>query len=564
MGERQVAANSVLSGDKIMVKNIVLCSDGTGNSGGKERGTNVWKTYLAVDRHDQIPQVAFYDDGVGTSDFRLAKIMGGAVGWGLGRNIRQLYTSLARIYEPGDHIYLFGFSRGAYTVRSLSGMISEIGIIDGRALRPPSDLSKYVKKAYRAYRAEYAGRRRTEAKQRPPDARPIPRSPKAKAFRDWCWKEKVASNDAEGVFIGVWDTVDAVGLPMDWLRDVLSMLALLRRPHVDRLTPNVSHAFHALSIDDERKTFKPVMWRNADKATGAILEQVWFAGVHSNVGGGYPKQGLAAVTRYWMMNEAQNGTLDGGGLRFVLDAYQAAHNEANAHSALYDSRAGLASYYRYQVRNLESLSDGQPRVHITALDRIERATDDYAPTNVPTRVEVATTDHSLGVLARRDDYQAKLKARDRARQDLVAPIAAARVARQWIYRVFLSLSIALVGMLVTFGFDWTWGAALLGRLSEALRPALGWLNWLVVPIIRFAGGILSGVVGIALPDFLEGPVRALIKVPELVTLIALVGLALLWLRSRVTGRLRNLGINFWHDTLTAPQPPEPTEGTGSN
>ena len=363
-----------------MAKNIVLCSDGTGNSGGKERGTNVWKTYLAVDRHPHvhrtgITQVAFYDDGVGTSDFRLVKIMGGAVGLGLGRNIRQLYTSLARTYEAGDHIYLFGFSRGAYTVRSLSGMISEIGIIDGRGLKRPSDLSKYVKKAYRAYRAEYAGRRKAEAK-----TRPIPRSPKAKAFRTWCGAEGVACNDADGVFIGVWDTVDAVGVPVDGLRNALSLLAFSRRPHVDRLTPNVRYAFHALSIDDERRTFKPVMWHDADKAAGAILEQVWFAGVHSNVGGGYPKEGLATVSLYWMMDKAQGKTVPGGDLRFVPDADQTAHDQANAHSTLYDSRAGLASYYRYQVRDLESLSDGQPWVDITALDRVAHATDGYAPT----------------------------------------------------------------------------------------------------------------------------------------------------------------------------------------
>ena len=110
-------------------KNIVLCSDGTGNTAIKARGTNVFKLYEAVDiqghKYDQTlkPQVAFYDDGVGTSRLTPLKLIGGAFGFGFRKNVKDLYTELAHVYEPGDHIYLFGFSRGAYTVRALSGMI---------------------------------------------------------------------------------------------------------------------------------------------------------------------------------------------------------------------------------------------------------------------------------------------------------------------------------------------------------------------------------------------------------------------------------------------------------
>jgi uncharacterized protein (DUF2235 family) len=100
-------------------KNIVLCSDGTGNAGGKGRGTNVWRLFQAVDL-SKGDQVAFHDDGVGTQDFKFLKAIGGATGAGLGQNIRQLYASLVRVYDDGDRVYLFGFSRGAYTVRSLA------------------------------------------------------------------------------------------------------------------------------------------------------------------------------------------------------------------------------------------------------------------------------------------------------------------------------------------------------------------------------------------------------------------------------------------------------------
>jgi uncharacterized protein (DUF2235 family) len=108
-----------------MAKRIVICSDGTGNTAIKGRGTNVFKLFEAVDltghRFDPsvTPQIALYDDGVGTENFKPIKIFAGATGYGLGRNAKQLYKELVRIYDPGDEIYMFGFSRGAFTVRTL-------------------------------------------------------------------------------------------------------------------------------------------------------------------------------------------------------------------------------------------------------------------------------------------------------------------------------------------------------------------------------------------------------------------------------------------------------------
>src|SRR5512138_2215327 len=137
-------------------KNIVICSDGTGNTAIKGRGTNVFKIFEAVDIYGHWtnpalrPQVAIYDDGVGTESFKPLRLLSGAFGWGLGRNIRQLYTELVRVYEPGDSIYLFGFSRGAFTVRSLAGFIGICGILD-RAKLGDGDVRVRVEEAYRAY-----------------------------------------------------------------------------------------------------------------------------------------------------------------------------------------------------------------------------------------------------------------------------------------------------------------------------------------------------------------------------------------------------------------------------
>ena len=105
-----------------MPKNIVICSDGTGNAGGKLAGTNVWRLFLAVD-HDPVGgphQIAFYDDGVGTDNLKYTRMIGGAFGWGISRNLTQMMGFLLRHYQPGDGLYLFGFSRGAFTVRALA------------------------------------------------------------------------------------------------------------------------------------------------------------------------------------------------------------------------------------------------------------------------------------------------------------------------------------------------------------------------------------------------------------------------------------------------------------
>src|SRR4026208_1700614 len=119
-----------------MNKNIIVCSDGTGNTTIKGRGTNVFKLFETIDLtgHRTDPtlraQVAFYDDGVGTQNNKLLKIAAGATGFGLARNVRQLYREVSRAYDEGDRIYLFGFSRGAFTVRSLAGMITTCGLLD--------------------------------------------------------------------------------------------------------------------------------------------------------------------------------------------------------------------------------------------------------------------------------------------------------------------------------------------------------------------------------------------------------------------------------------------------
>ena len=377
-----------------MTSNIVLCSDGTGNSTIKNRGTNVYKLYEAVDivpAPNQTRQVVFYDDGVGTGSLKLVRAFGGAFGYGFARNLRDLYTDLARVYDPGDGIYLFGFSRGAYTVRGLAGLIATCGIVRGSGCSEP-DLRRAVKAAYDVYRLNY--RPDTDANRE--DSRR-----RAEAFRKQ-YRVYEPGDPVRIRFIGVWDTVGAVGFPDGtWPKRLLWILSGYRVPWFKNyyLSHIVDQACHALAIDDERRTFHPELWdervpsdsrvpeqRRAlgrdGKPRDARLEQVWFAGAHSNVGGGYVKHGMSLVTLHWMMRRAE-----AAGLRFSpLDKQMYAERQ-NPHDHLYDSRRGFGASYRYRPRELGGICAERgidtPRVHASAIGRIAYRTEGYAPGNIP-------------------------------------------------------------------------------------------------------------------------------------------------------------------------------------
>ncbi len=391
------AAEKLINGrQKIMAKNIAIFSDGTGNSTIKDRGTNVFKMYEMVELHDKNqPQVSIYDDGVGTEKLKFLKALGGAFGLGLSHNVRRLYAELARVYEPGDRIYLFGFSRGAFTVRTLAGLISNCGIIDHSRCRDDSELYLRVRKAFQVHH---------NAK------RALLEWMLYKAVRPLAWifpdryghltpqqfrKKYSVVNDKsapDGIvdidFIGVWDTVSAVGFPILWIADALNLLVYRFKFSDDRLCTTVKKACHALSIDDERHTFHPLLWQEDDQSK-ARLEQVWFPGVHANVGGGYPRQGLSLVALDWMMTKAE-----GAGLKLISQDRTLYQERSNPHGKLYDPRAGLGIYYRYQPRDIAQKCFTHritPKIHVSALERILNRTEGYAPGNLPRGMKLITT-----------------------------------------------------------------------------------------------------------------------------------------------------------------------------
>ncbi|MGH7233752.1 MAG: DUF2235 domain-containing protein [Nitrospiraceae bacterium] len=428
-----------------MSKNIVICSDGTGNSAIKGRGTNVFKMFEAIDLNghktqpELRPQVALYDDGVGTEAFKPLKIFAGATGFGLSRNVKQLYKELVRVYDPGDRIFLFGFSRGAFTVRTLAGFIAACGMLDADKFRTAGDLESAVRKTYNVYRKSY---RTALAKLflGEPDTSVI------KRFRD----EHCRPCDVPITFMGVWDTVDAVGLPFH-VSDFINMVFYRFKFRDHKLSKLVEHACHALSIDDERHSFHPILWHEGEGDAGRI-EQVWFAGAHSNVGGGYPKQGMSLVALEWMMRKAEATGREGDGLRLVASDRALYYDHANVDGKLYDPRAGLGIFYRWKLRDIAAICrmhHVRPAIHLSVVERIAHGTDDYAPGNLPADAKVVITptgdaEKDGAALQRAKEVELVLRAAHAGEESLLPRVRTERAMGLASYYVYLIACIVVV------------------------------------------------------------------------------------------------------------------------
>jgi len=256
-----------------MGKRIVFCADGTWDSAVSH--TNVYKLYKAlITSAEQIP---LYDDGVGADGNPIIKLIGGAFGTGLWAKIKDGYKKIAHIYEAGDQVFLFGFSRGAYTARSLAGMIGASGL-------PTQNFSDdMVEIAFDAYRDK------------------LNRADKLKKLAN-CNMDP----NPEITMVGVWDTVGSLGIP-----SAIGQVDPIAYGFLDTtLNPKIKHGVHALAIDERRAQFPPTLW-TGQPAAGQTLEQVWFTGAHSDVGGGEPDGGpgttaLSDITLGWMMSKASS------------------------------------------------------------------------------------------------------------------------------------------------------------------------------------------------------------------------------------------------------------------
>jgi uncharacterized protein (DUF2235 family) len=321
------------------MKRIVICCDGTWNRAdqlhdGEPCPTNVVKLAFRAAKRDAAGtlQVVFYGQGVGTGN-ALDRYSGGAFGHGLEANIHEAYRFLVGNYEAGDEIFVFGFSRGAFTARSLCGMLRNCGILQRGSLRN-------YHRAVALYR----------------DPTRNPDHAESVAFRR---ENSVCGADDVAVrFIGVWDTVGALGIPLRGLR------ALTRGRHQfhdHELSGTVQDARHALAIDERRAPFQPTLWRYKPKP-GQTIRQVWFPGVHSDIGGGYPDSRLSDIALGWMIEEAR-----GCGLAFDDDVFGHHPLDPAPGGTLHNSRTGLYRLTRSHGRVIGG--DPTQSVHPSALAR---------------------------------------------------------------------------------------------------------------------------------------------------------------------------------------------------
>jgi uncharacterized protein (DUF2235 family) len=332
-----------------MGKNIVVFSDGTGQKGGVGSNTNVYKLFNMIEDRTE-KQVAFYDPGLGT-DWR--KITGLIAGQGFSKNIQDCYQFIFENFQADDQIYLFGFSRGAATVRSLSGFIHLFGIL-------PKSRPDLIKKAFKIYKIKDQ-KKRLE---------------KSNAFIDkhhtmWC---KIK-------FLGVWDTVAALGLPIKLGGNILDKI-FPHRFHSFDLSESVEFARHALSIDEERKDFLPVLWNTIENDKAGKMKQVWFCGVHTDVGGGYPEEDLSNISLKWMMQEATAKEL------IIYDkspAYKkllASNPDING--MMHDEQKSFpGKLMKRMKRSWNKATHGEPCIHESVFKRTKNADNFDSPKYAP-------------------------------------------------------------------------------------------------------------------------------------------------------------------------------------
>lgn len=334
-------------------KRIIICCDGTWNEP-DEIPTNVTKMVRSIKpvAADGMHQVVFYDQGVGTGG-RIDKFIGGAFGSGLEKNVLDCYRFLVHNYKLGDEIYCFGFSRGAYTARAFVGLINAVGLLD-------KDHLDQMKKVYQYYRTD-------------PDKRP---------------QENYESNYRPDIYmLGVFDTVGALGAPTP-------LIGKLTRGWVGffntQICSLVKYAFHALALDERRAPFSPDLW------TGSLdedqyMEQCWFAGAHSDIGGGYSECGLSDITLDWMVSKARRLGLEFN--QHYLDTQLKPDLHMQPHDSFSLAFKLLAKVKQgEQLRRIYGESDATPinvSVHDSVYQRI--AAGRYQPANpdFPTAAQMA-------------------------------------------------------------------------------------------------------------------------------------------------------------------------------
>jgi uncharacterized protein (DUF2235 family) len=354
-----------------MAKNIVVCCDGTGNEFGEQK-SNVIKLYETLACGSN--QIAYYHPGIGTMGARNAlsqigkwwtRLIGLAFGYGISDNLADVYQFLMRRFRSGDQLYVFGFSRGAYTARALCGMLHIVGLLneDNEALIP------YAIRMIKSAKIDF------------------------KVAADF---KKTFSQECKPHFVGVWDTVSSVG----WIYNAV------RFPFTNATkNPDLNVVRHAISIDERRAFFRQNLFGEPHDLQQDVKE-VWFAGVHSDVGGGYSESEsqLSQIALRWMICEAELAGLAvdhnrkievlGGQSPYVAPDPDTKNQHESLHGAwwiaelwpkIYSVKSPQGTWHKSIHLNLGRrrwISPG-PLVHESVERRLKNASLQYAPSNLP-------------------------------------------------------------------------------------------------------------------------------------------------------------------------------------
>lgn len=334
------------------MKRIVICADGTWNRPEKDLEkdfpTNVLKLARAIQpiSDDNTPQQVFYDWGVGSY---YDAVGGGATGRGIEKNITDCYRYIVQNYSPGDELFLFGFSRGSYTIRALCGLVNNCGIL----FRTDAPLIEEAFEHYKRSGAEYS-----------------PSGSKSVGFRN-----EHSHPSREIAFVGVWDTVGALGIPISFL----GLFEDKDEFYDTKIGRNIRVARHALAIDEHRSDFEPTIWETNPETE---IQQVWFPGAHSDVGGSYKPDAdgsvLADGPLSWMLQEAQRNKLG-------IEPHILSDLTINPLAEKHNSREG---FYRIKGEFFRKIDHGQGEVlmHSSVKQRWEQD-ESYRPKNLVEYVE---------------------------------------------------------------------------------------------------------------------------------------------------------------------------------
>ncbi len=365
------------------MKRIAIFIDGTWNRPDAEHPTNVVRLSRCLfgSDVDGNTQQVIYSPGVGSGTGsnwvgkKLDRILGGALGWGLTNIIEDAYRNLVFAYEPGDEIYIFGFSRGGFAARSLAGLIRSCGIPPRRHLnRIPQAIARYVSR----------------------DADTKPDDPSSYLFREdfapytatsaseFKWRRDRGATEAINLsitYLGIWDTVKALGLPK-FVPGAAHFNAKYEFHDAD-LSRSVSAARHAIAIDERRKTFPSSPWANldrlnsdADPVKGPDYAQQWFPGNHGSIGGGGARVGLSSVALLWIAQGAERA-----GLRISWEEFDRVATRFDPAKESLDNKFGPAGFSGLLMNKLQQEREGPKEVEdisVATLDRY-RADPDYRP-----------------------------------------------------------------------------------------------------------------------------------------------------------------------------------------